>query len=493
LTFTKGVKMMSNARQTLDCHFGISARGSNLRTEIIGGLATFMAMAYILPVQAAIMHAGGAGMPFAAVFTATALICGVSSITMGLYANFPFALAPGMGTNAIIAMQVVAGKLTWQEGLGIVFVAGWIFVLTSFPIFAWLRFLGVENEKLLKFSLRETVVQAIPGSIKLGLAIIIGIFLLGLGADAGSGIGLSVVSDGGVSVGNLAAPAVLIGVVGILITMAMAFLPSRRNPDRPLVPGAFLLGIIFTTIIGIVFGVTKLPAEWISLPPSVAEIVGAIEVRGAFKLENFPLVLVTFMGDFFSTTGTALACGAKAGFYNPKTGTMPGMERIFYVDSTFSVIGAYFGLTTVTTYVESGAGVESGARTGLAAIVTGIAFLLSLLLSPIFLMFPGYATGAGLVGVGISMMKVFPALFQVDELSGEKLDALDLIIVYLMIGIFYATRDFASALCAALIFSTLLKVIRYSYHERPALVWTKVISSGALLVMAVLKFAVALL
>jgi AGZA family xanthine/uracil permease-like MFS transporter len=154
------------------------------------------------------------------------------------------------------------------------------------------------------------------------------------------------------------------------------------------------------------------------------------------------------------------------------------------------VIGSVFGLTTVTTYVESGAGVESGARTGLASVITCLAFVLALFFSPVFLMFPAYATGAGLFGVGISMMKVFPALFKTDELSGRKLDELDLIIVYFMIGIFYVTRDFASALCAALIFSTLLKLVRYSYGEKKLVSWVKLIPEAALLAMAILKFAV---
>ncbi|MDR1196902.1 MAG: NCS2 family permease [Candidatus Nomurabacteria bacterium] len=414
---------------------------SKFSKELLGGTVTFMSMAYILAVQPYLM--GKAGMPEGAVFASTAFIIAISTITMGVYSKFPFALAPGMGTNAIVMGLVTGGLADWQTAIGLIFISGLIFMLTSFRILKWTKPLGAP-ESVYNFSLREIIVDAIPVPVKLGLGVIIGLFLGKLALSATSGLPLDT--------GNWTDPATLIGVVMLIITASLFFLKNKNG--QSLFPGAVLAGIIVTAIILFVTGLAPMPEEIVKEPDSFMSIFGKLEIFDAFKFEYFPYILVFFMGDFFSTTGTSLSCSRKAGFMDD-AGNVPSIEKVFHIDSLFSVIGAWFGLTTVTTYVESASGVESGGRTGITALVTAFWFFVALLFSPLFLALPPIATGVGLAVVGLSMLAV------VVDVNDFKNKPSDFVSVMFMILFMFITNDFAAALCATIIFCVIVKIIEF--------------------------------
>jgi AGZA family xanthine/uracil permease-like MFS transporter len=470
-------------RGAIDRYFEISSRGSSFPTEILGGVVTFMAMAYILVVHPTIMAAGGKGMPREAVFTATALIAGLSSILMGLWAKLPFALAPGMGSNAIMIGLVGAGLITWQQGIGMVVISGAIFVIVSFPILRWLQLVGVRDPRILNFNLRRVVIEAIPVSVKFGVSFCIGLQLAILAAGR-SGIGFALVNNNNFVLGDLTNPQVVLGLVGLLLILAMVFL--RRKNDRPLVPGGYLIGMLAITGIAIYLGMVKSPATFTGQPPSVLPVFWAFELTGDWIKQVYPYILVFFMSDFFSTAGTALACAEKAGLMDDN-GNVPRLSEVFYVDSLFTVIGAFFGLTVVTTFVESSAGVESGARTGFASLVTGTLFLVALFLSPIFLMIPPMATGAALFAVGIGMMMGIRRIVRQTEN-----DQLELVSVLLMIAYYALLRNTAGAMCFGIIANGLLRVIRFAY-DRPRINRVKLVSGVLLFALGVSYFVVQIL
>lgn len=458
----------------------ISERGSTISTEILGGVVTFMAMAYILVVHPSIMAAGGKGMPREAVFTATAVIAGVSTICMGLYAKLPFALATGMGSNALLAGLIINESITWQAGIGMVVVSGSIFMLTSFPLFKPLALFGCKDRKILDFSLREFVVQAIPLSVKFGVGFCIGLQLMILGLGS-SGIGFGLVAGSRFTMGSLSDPAIALGLAGMIFILAGAHM--RRKNGKSLIPGAYLVGMLLITWVAIVTGLSPAPASPVTTPPDVGSILMAFDLRGAIRIENWPYILAFFMSDFFSTLGTSISCAQKAGLL--KDGTFPGINQVFQVDSLFTVIGAVFGLTVVTTFVESSAGVESGARTGFASIVTGALFLLALFLSPVFLMIPKIATGAALVAVGIGMMMV------IERIVGQvKDDPVELVSVLIMIGSYAVFRNTATAMCSGIVVNTILKCIKLTYDWPERIDPIRLVSGVVLTIMGAAYFAV---
>ena len=365
--------------------FDLKGNGTTVRTEILAGVTTFATMAYILVVQASFMTA--AGMNGTGVMLATALISGIATLVMGLYAKSPFALAPGMGTNAILAYTLVAGGIcTWQQGLGIVFISGCVFVLLS----------------VLK--VREKVVELIPKVLKVGVGASVGAFLIRLSlANAGminvSGSSFAIALD----FGN---PAVLLSWIGLIITLVLYFLRVRVNGKTYHVRGSLLISIVLTTIIGVCMGQVQLPASLFTANAfsNLGDVAFKLDILGALQPKLFTFMLMFFMSDFFSTLGTALGVAGKAGMLD-EDGNLPVIGRIFLVDSCATVVGSLFGLTTVTTYVESASGVEAGGRTGLTAVVTAACFFLSIFFAPLFLMVPTAATAPALIVIGISMMQ----------------------------------------------------------------------------------------
>jgi AGZA family xanthine/uracil permease-like MFS transporter len=352
--------------------FELSRNGTTIRTELVAGLTTFMTMAYIIFVNPAIL--ADAGMDKGAVFVATCLAAAFGSALMGLWANYPVALAPGMGLNAYFTYGVVKGMgHAWEVALGAVFLSGILFLIVS-----------VTN-------LREWVINAIPRSLKLAIAAGIGLFLAIIGLKAAGIIAAHPATL--VTIGDLKAPAAVLAAVGFLL---MAALDARK------IPGAILIGILAVAIAGLLFGQNKFAGVF-SLPPSVAPVFLKMDVLKALEIGLVAIVFTFFFVDVFDNTGTLLAVAHKAGLVNPD-GTLPRAKRALTADSAAAMAGAAFGTSTTTSYIESAAGVNAGGRTGLTAVTVAVLFLLALFIAPLAGSIPAFATAPALVYVACLMM-----------------------------------------------------------------------------------------
>lgn len=352
--------------------FKFKERNTNVKTEITAGITTFMTMAYILVLQP--MFMGAAGMDVGAVTVVTAILSAVFSIFMGIYTNLPFALAPAMGSNAFFAYTLVAGGIVnWETGLGMVFISGVIFII--------LTVLG----------LREVIVNLIPKNIKYSIGVAVGFYMVLLGFQNG---GLMSLEGGSINMGNVKSPGVLLTIIGLILVV---FLQARK------IKGGVLIAIILTTLIGIPMGITNVPESLVTMPPSIAPIAFKLDIMAALKWSFFPLMLTFFVGDFFSTLGTLLGVSAKANLLD-ENGDLPDINKPFLVDAIATIVGALFGSTVVTTYIESAAGVEEGGRTGFTAVVTGICFAITIFITPIAGMIPSEATAPALILIGLLMI-----------------------------------------------------------------------------------------
>lgn len=352
--------------------FKFQERNTNARIEITAGITTFMTMAYILVLQP--MFMGAAGMEVGAVTVVTAILSAIFSIFMGIYTNLPFALAPAMGSNAFFAYTLVAGGIVnWETGLGMVFISGVVFIL--------LTVLG----------LREVIVNLIPKNIKYAIGVAVGFYIVLLGFKNG---GLMSLEGGSITMGDVKSPGVLLTIIGLVIVV---FLQARK------VKGGVLVAIILTTIIGIPMGITNVPESLVTMPPSIEPIAFKLDIMAALKWSFFPLMFTFFVGDFFSTLGTLLGVSAKANLLDEE-GNLPNINKPFLVDAIATVVGALFGSTVVTTYIESAAGVEEGGRTGFTAVVAGICFALTMFITPIAGMIPSEATAPALILIGLLMI-----------------------------------------------------------------------------------------
>lgn len=396
----------------LDSTFKISERGSTVKQEIIGGVTTFATMAYILIVQQSMM--ASVGMNATGVMISTALMSGLITLFMGLYTNLPFALAPAMGTNAIFAGLVASGAATWQQGLTLIIISGAVFLLLSF------------------LKVREDMVRVMPKNLKVGVGAAIGLFLARLGF-ANSGLINSTCS----ALGDFSNPSVRLTAIGLLIMIVLSFVRIKIKGKVYQIRGSILIGIMLITVIGLFTGVTQTPSSVVtsSFKP-LGDVIFKFSFDGIWQLSFIPYLIIFFIGDFFSTLGTALGLGAKAKMLD-KDGNLPGIGRVFLVDAFGSVAGGVMGLTTITTYVESAAGVEAGARTGFASVITSILFFLSMLFAPIFISIPTAATAPALIMVGISMMEV---------LRDVDFDPIDWTPVALMMFLTVLMNDFAAGI-----------------------------------------------
>ena len=353
--------------------FKLKENKTNIRTEIIAGITTFMTMAYIIFVNPDILST--TGMDKGAVMTATIIAAGLTTILMGLMTNYPFALASGMGLNAFFAF-VVASQYGWQAALGAVFISGVIFTI-----------LAVTRAI-------EYVDAAVPTTLKRAVAAGIGLFIAYIGLQSG---GIIVPSDATqVTLGKLTEPGPLLTLIGILI---IALLMARK------VRGAILIGILLTTVVSFFMGIKELPTglgDIFGMPASLAPIAGQLDLRAALSIPFFVIFSFLFV-DVFDTMGTLLGTGARAGFLDEK-GRLPRVNRAMLADAIGTMGGALLGTSTVTTYVESTAGVSEGGRTGLTSIVTGLLFFLSLFLAPLAGLVPAQATAPALVIVGVLMV-----------------------------------------------------------------------------------------
>ena len=356
----------------LEKFFKLKENGTNVRTEVIAGFTTFLTMAYILAVNPSILSA--AGMDQNALFTSTAIAAIVGTLVMALWAKLPFALAPGMGLNAFFAFSVVLGMgHSWQFALTAVLIEGIIFILLTL------------------FNVREAIVEAIPTSIRTAISAGIGLFIAFIGLQ---NAGIVVNNDATlVGLGEITSGNALLGLIGLLIT---AVLVVKK------VKGDLLIGILVTTIIGIPLGITQMKG-FISTPPSIAPIFFQFEWKEILTFDMMIVVFTFLFVDIFDTLGTLVGVSTKAKMLD-KNGKIPNAKKAFMADAIGTTAGAMLGTSTVTTYVESAAGVSEGGRTGLTALVTAIAFGVALFLSPVFLAIPGAATAPALILVGLYML-----------------------------------------------------------------------------------------
>ncbi len=365
--------------------FHFQDRGTTMRTEIVAGLTTFMTMAYVLIVQptamvgseTSLIDVNGLLITKSSIVVVVALVSGLITILMALYANMPFALSTGMGSNFLLGTMVQAGTLSFSQCMGIILAEGLVFLVLSI--------LGI----------RDVIVKLIPKNIKIAISTAIGFFIAYLGFKQ---TGMATF-DGGLGMGDFSQPAVRLALIGLIITGILQAYKLK---------GAILFGIIITTILGIPMGVTTLPSTFAEVPnfSEVSNVIGAIDLKTIWTAEGIVLIFITFCGDFFSTLGTVLGLGQRCGWLD-ENGNLPGIEKPFLVDAIGTCVGAVCGCTTVTTYVESSAGVEAGGRTGMTALTTGVLFIIAMFFAPAILMIPDAATGAALIFVGFLMVQGF--------------------------------------------------------------------------------------
>ena len=352
--------------------FKFKEKGTSSKTEIIAGITTFFTMVYIVFVNPSVL--GDAGMDKQVVFVTTCLIAGFGTIAMGLFSNLPIALAPAMGLNAFFA-YVVVGKLgySWQVGMGTIF---WgsvgLLLLTIFQIRYWLM-------------------ASIPLSLRVGIGAGIGFFIALIGFK---NMGLVVANPATlVALGDLHSPQVLLGILGFFIIVVLA----ARN-----IYSGVLISIAAVTALALYFDESVMFHGIVSMPPALTQVVGQVDIAGALDTALIGIIFSFLLVNLFDSSGTLLGVTDKAGFSDEK-GRFPKMKQALYVDSASAVVGSYIGTSAISTYIESGAGVSVGGRTGMTAVVVGLLFLLTIFFSPLAGMVPAYATAGALVYVGILM------------------------------------------------------------------------------------------
>lgn len=448
---------MNVEKNKLDSFFKLTENNTSVKTEIIAGITTFITMAYIIFVNPNILMQSGmnsqglmgdaavkAGLSVgndplvASIFAATCIAAAVGTLIMALYANLPFAQAPGMGLNAFFTYSVCLGMgYTWQQALAAVFISGVIFIIITVT------------------SIREKIIDAIPKNLKFAISGGIGLFIALIGLK-NSGI---IISDPPtlVAFGKLTSPGVLLAIIGVLITAVL----MARN-----IKGSILIGIILTTIIGIPFGVTKLAGiKLISAPPSLAPTFLAFDFKGLFSMEagvigaitSVLTVIITFtLVDLFDTIGTLVGTAEKAGMVD-ESGKFKNMNKALLSDSVATTVGSVLGTSTVVTYVESTSGVSTGGRTGLTSATVGILFILALFFSGVVGIVPTQATAPALIIVGVLMMGAVTKI-DFNDFS-EALPA------FFAIAFMPFSYSIANGIAAAVIFYPIVKIATGKYKE----------------------------
>ncbi len=364
---------MSDINGFLDRYFGLKQNGTTVRTECIAGVTTFLTMVYIVFVNPLILSK--AGMDQGAVFTATCLAAAISTLIMALYANYPIALAPGMGLNAFFAFTLVLTyKYTWQQALAFVFISGVLALIISLT------------------PLREYVINSIPRNLKLAVSAGIGLFLFIIALEQAK-----VVVDHPatlVTLGDLKQWPAILALAGFVLIAAL----NSRN-----IVGATLIGILVVTILGMPLGLVT-ATSIVSLPPSLTPTFLQLDFSRVFEATALTVIFTLLLVDFFDTAGTLIGVSHRAGLLD-KEGKLPRMRQALIADSTASVIGAGLGTSNTTSYIESAAGVAAGGRTGLTGVVVAALFLLALFFAPLAGMIPAYASAAALLYVAVVMAR----------------------------------------------------------------------------------------
>lgn len=354
--------------------FGLREAGTNVRVEVLAGLTTFVTVAYIIVVNPAILEA--AGIPRGPSMVATVLTAFFGTLVMGLWANRPFAIAPYMGENAFVAYTVVKVLgFSWQTALGAVFISGVLFVILTLT------------------GLRSALARSVPASLKFSFPVGIGLFLAFIGLNAMGLVTLGV-PGAPVKMGDLSATTALVG-IGTFLVMGLLLLRK--------VPGAILLAMGAGTVGAFLAGAAPVPDAVVSSPPSLAPVFGQFDLSAAVSLSFLNVVLVVFVMDFVDTMGSLIGVSSRAGFLDDQ-GNLPRIERPMLADAVSTMVAATLGTTTAGVYIESAAGVESGGRTGLTAVVCAVLFLLALFFTPVLTAVPACVYGPALVIVGVTML-----------------------------------------------------------------------------------------
>lgn len=415
----------------LDKYFKLTALGTNVRQEVVAGITTFLTMAYIIFVNPAILSE--AGMDYGAVFVATCLAAAIGCFIMGFYANYPIALAPGMGLNAFFTYTVVLTEgYSWQSALGAVFFSGLIFVALSL------------------FKVREWIINSIPGPLKIGIAAGIGMFLALVGLKNGGVIVENPATM--VGLGDVTSLPFLLAVLGFFLIIGMAARGMRA---------AVMVGILIITALGIAFGDVQY-SGLVSTPPSIMPTLLQLDIAGAFNISMLSVIFAFLFVDLFDTSGTLIAV-AQRGKMLDEQGRLPRLGRALLADSTASIAGSMLGTSTTTSYVESTAGVAVGGRSGLTAVVTGLLFIGALLFSPLAGMVPPYATAGALVYVAVLMMGQLYHL-QWDDIT----EAVPAVVVLVMMPF---TFSIANGIAFGFISFVAVKVLAGRYSEVSPVVW----------------------
>ncbi|MBP9610260.1 MAG: NCS2 family permease [Laribacter sp.] len=357
----------------LESFFKLKEHGTSVKTEVLAGFTTFLTMAYIIFVNPAILSQ--TGMDFNAVFVATCVAAAIGTMVMGLVANYPIALAPGMGLNAYFTFAVVKGMgVPWETALGAVFISGVIFVIIT------------------SLKIREQIVNAIPHSLKLAISAGVGLFLAIIGLK---GAGVITGSDATmVTLGNVAAPTTLLAVFGFFVIVALEY---RK------VTGAIIIGVLLVTLLSVLLGMTEFKGVF-AAPPSIEPTFMKMDIASAINAGLIGVIFIFFFIDLFDTTGTLIGVSHRAGLLD-KDGKLPRLKRALFADSTAIMAGGVLGTSSVTAYVESAAGTSVGGRTGLTAVVVALLFLAALFLSPLAGTVPAYATAPALCYVAVLMTR----------------------------------------------------------------------------------------
>ena len=405
---------------------------SNVRTELLAGLTTFVTMAYVLATVPNMMES--AGLDKHVMFTVLILLVILTTCAMAFYTNRPFALAPGLGSVGIVTAMIANDGIAPDVAAGVIFWSGVLFIVISF------------------LGLREAVVRVIPVSLKHAVSAGIGLFIALLGAKS---CGLIVANEAKKSLGfgDLTAPTVIVAVIGFVILLIL----KTRS-----VPGDMILAIALTTLVGIPFGVTKMPESLFTMPANIGGQFLHVDFLGALNFAYIPFLIALFVPDFFSTFGTVLGVGAKAGYLD-EDGNLPGIDKCFKVDAVATSFGALFGMPSMTTYLESSAGVEAGGKTGLTVVFTSIFFGLALILAPIALMIPSAATAPVLMYIGINMLGAMRNI-KFNDLT-EAFPAY-VCIVFTIFG-----NNIANGICAALPTYVIMKISAGKIKEIRPVMW----------------------
>ncbi|WP_087690517.1 MULTISPECIES: NCS2 family permease [unclassified Pandoraea] len=419
----------SAPRGWFERRFAIAERGSSVRTEVLAGITTFLAAAYLMVVIPSLLATGG--MDRGAATTAVMLVFVLFSVLMGFYANLPFVVGPGIGGSVIVGVTLAATEhVAWQTGIAIAFLSGVLFLL--------LTVLGA----------RSVVARLIPTAIKLGLGASIGLFIAVLGVR-NAGMVVANAKTNAFALGDFSKPGTIVALVGL---GAAILLQGRK------VPGAILWSILLAALAGVPLGVTKVPESFISLPHSIAPVAFQLDLHSALTVAALPYLFAFFAAEFFSTLGTTLAVGGKAGLLD-EHGNMANINRPFLVDSIAATGGALLGIPALTALVESAAGVEAGGRTGLTSIAAAFMFALVCFFVPVALAIPKEATAPALILIGLSMFSTIRHV-PFDDFS-------DAFPVLAMVLLTLLSNSFGTGIAGGLLCYVLVKVLMGRFKDLP--------------------------